>query len=140
MKKSLLLATMVAMMFAEQVNALSIQLINGTEDACKLTQQSIIKGKIVGFNLVPWYIPAGTVASTFSILGDFFSSTHGSEIELTYQCGDHKKITLSSKENDCFLFTCEINAHVMDRFNMDADYRTVKGHYGWSGVLSWVLT
>jgi hypothetical protein len=118
---------------------LSILLVNTTQNTCKLLHQNLIHGFIVNMSHVPGFIPAGTTAPELDLEQGYFG---GPEIELTYQCGDNKKITLHSKQNFCFMAAGGVVGHVGDRQNMDAEYSAKEGSWFWGqhGTLSWALT
>jgi hypothetical protein len=124
--------------FADDCGALSILVINTTQSTCKLTNHNLMHGYIVNSSHIPTYIPAGTTAPAL----DLVQGIAGPEIEMTYQCGDDKTISLYTKQNYCFLSAGSITGRILNKQNMDAEYtaREGSGFWGQHGTLSWVLT
>lgn len=121
-----------------ECGTLSILIVNTTQSTCKLLHQNLIHGYIINASHIPTFIPAGTTAPALDLVQGF----GGPEIEMTYQCGDNKKISLYSKQNFCFLAAGSVIGRILDKQNMDAEYSAREGSYFWSqhGTLSWALT
>lgn len=149
MKKFSFIAMLGALLFwgqtasADEINnectKLSVLLVNTTHNTCKLLHQNLIHGYIINTSHVPGYIPAGTTAPELDLMQGLIN---GPEIELTYQCGDTKKITLRTKQNYCFIGAGSVAGRIMDRQNMDAEYSAKEGSWFWGqhGTISWALT
>jgi len=117
---------------------LSVLIVNTTKDTCKLIDQRLNHGYVIGNTHIPVYIPPNSSAPALELIQ---SRMWGPEIILTYRCGEGRLISLNTRQNFCLLSAGRITGQVTDRRGMTADYTAKEGSYFWNqhGTISWAL-
>lgn len=118
---------------------LSLLLVNTTQNTCKLTKQNLIHGYVVNTSHVPNFIPPNSTAPALDLQQQFAPI----EIELSYQCGENKTITLHTRQEYAFFTAGTISTRVITSQNMKAESSINEGScLAWipqHGTVSWNL-
>ncbi|GGI77787.1 hypothetical protein [Legionella impletisoli] len=115
---------------------LHISIQNYTGGVCKLQAANVMSGSLVS-GQVPKLIYNGEMSSSFQMQQGYFS---GPAIQLIYNC-KNKSISLTSKQNLCFLAAGGITGDVNTANNLHARYLPYEGSY-WSskpGAIVWTI-
>lgn len=86
---------------ANQAHKLSVDMLNLGSDNCELTQSKILQGKMIE-GTIPGMLPGSGQVFTFKIglasVSSYSNAYTDAELQLTYQCGPDKHITLYMKQ------------------------------------------
>lgn len=118
---------------------LSIMITNTTNEVCTLEDQSLNHGFLHYTGHVPAFLPAGSTSQPF-VLSQ--SAIFGPDIDLTYVCGNSKRIQFHTKQDYCFFTAGHIHGGIMNQQNMSAKYTATDGSAFWSqhGTMNWLLS
>jgi hypothetical protein len=121
--------------FAFDCNYLQIAFVNTLPTACHLVKQELKHGYFDYFTYAPPYIEANSSFNSIILRQSF----HGPELELTYECGDNKTITLLNHQDYCFMSPGQVSAQVLQAENMSAKANTTTGSFWGSqpGTIVW---
>ena len=116
---------------------LSISLTNNTGATCHLVWEHLNHGYYHYSSFPPAFIPPGMTSHPVVLS----QSVYGPNLELRYQCGDNKNITLRSQQNLCVFSAGAIHANILEESNISAQTFKREGSYIWNqhGSLQWVL-
>lgn len=108
---------------ADPANTLNINITNATSSLCKLDNYALRLGDFYLAKYIPEYIPAYSSAAPILL-----NSCDSAELELSYTCGDNKKIHFTSKQIT-YLFSSDLSASILFSLNMTAKSNITQGYY-----------
>lgn len=116
---------------------LSVEITNLTDTTCTLTNYSLNQGHFRYSSSVPAFISAGATTPPVTIE----QSMMGPDIDISYQCGSDKNITIKSHQGYCFFYAGTIDGTVLSADNMSAEHTVQTGSFFWSkeGKISWII-
>lgn len=116
---------------------LNVIITNNTDAACKLKHQQLNHGFFIYTSSVPAFIPAQQTSQSITLTQSIF----GSDLDVTYQCGDNKELTLKSSQGFCFIFPVDVHGYVFSAKNLNANFSVQSGSYIWSqhGTIHWEI-
>ncbi len=116
---------------------LSVIISNTMGESCTLKNKNLYHGYFAYTSMVPAILPAHTDSQPFVLVQSIF----GSDLTLTYQCGQSKLITIHTKQNACIFSAGELMGEVFSAKNMTAWSYTTVGSLIWNqhGSIHWVL-
>lgn len=115
-----------------------IRIQNNTQSSCILTKIKLLAGHVTNVNDLPLEIPAGQSADPFDVSE---WGSQGSDIVLTYRCGDGQYAKFESQKDLCRR-NALVSGSVVSTVKMDATYTVADGLY-WDnkpGTISWTLS
>ena len=114
---------------------LGVEITNLTDTTCTLTNYSLNQGEFRYTSSVPAFISAGTTTAPITIQ----QTMMGPDIDISYQCGPDKSITIKSHQGYCFFYAGTIDGTVLSADNMSAEHTIQSGSFFWSkeGKISW---
>ena len=117
--------------------ATNIVITNMTPNLCKLVKSELHHGYFELVSAAPAYIPPHMTALPIVLSVSFF----GSELELSYKCGDNQSITISSTHDYRFFTAGAAHGQVIRSQNMAGELVVHDGSCLWSehASMSWLL-
>jgi hypothetical protein len=117
--------------------SLGVTISNLGSNTCTLVNDRLIHGYYTYTSSVPYMIPPGTSAGPIILEQSIF----GPELELTYTCGEFKIITISSRQNYCFMSAGNVEGMVKYKQNMSVSFQSFNGSWLWSqrGNINWQI-
>ncbi|GGI75236.1 hypothetical protein [Legionella impletisoli] len=113
----------------------NVLITNNTNQTCRLLNHSLNAGYYKYTSSVPVFIPANTTTYPITLTQGIM----GPELILSYDCGEHRTITLRSKQTLCFFHAGDVQGQVLAAHHLNADYIGHTGSFFWSqhGSLQW---
>lgn len=122
---------------ANNCGKLSVSITNSGEEQCQLVERQLNHGYFTYSSLVPVVIPAHSTAHVFVLTQSVF----GPDIDLTYQCGKSRRVTIHSQQDLCLLSAGHITGSILGQRNMTAWSVASMGSYLWNqhGSIHWAF-
>lgn len=116
---------------------INIVITNASSNLCKLESSELKHGYFDYVSSAPIYIPPHFSANPIVLSQSFL----GSELELTYICGNDRKITLLNLHHYDFFAAGNVEGHVIYSKNMKAENHSLMGSCLWNqhGTLDWLI-
>lgn len=118
-------------------NSINISITNVTGDLCKLEGTELKHGYLGWVANAPVYLPTNSTTDPLVLKESYL----GADLNLTYTCGNDKKITLSIQHDYDFFASGEIKGSVIFAKNMKAENRIKRGSCLWNqhGTIDWLI-